>query len=367
MNRRGMLMTTVAGILATTRSSWALPSAATVVGLSLPLTGGQSEVGQDLLAGYQLALAASDSNLSLEVLDDGGDVARAAVNVKAMAANPRVLAVSGIVGTPHAEACLPVCSQGGLPVVGIRSGASSLRAGQPGIYHYRASFEDELNAVAKLCAGAGYKIMSIMFSKDSFGEGQRDHLIKAFAKYGIAVLPPVGVERGGANMSQATQDCAKLIKTSATASGVVLLLVAKTMVQAAKELRSTHGIVMPLYSMSFTATRSIAAEPIPELEGLGLVVAFPLPRSSGARLSQQFRQDCAKFKKMEILESPTAYEAYFYMSIILASGATSRAALVQKLNAGVSVKDISTRPNSQMVGFEYLQVVRKAAGGSLRA
>ena len=59
-----------------------------------------------------------------------------------------VVALSGIVGTPHAEAGLKAAKAGGLPVVGIRSGARHLRNGEPTVFHLR------MKAAATSCAGS---------------------------------------------------------------------------------------------------------------------------------------------------------------------------------------------------------------------
>jgi len=96
-----------------------------LIGLSLPLTGNQSDVAIDLQRGYGLALQGTGSDLRLQVLDDAGDASRTAANVAALASNSSVIALSGLVGTPHAEKALPIATAGGLPVVGIRSGAKS--------------------------------------------------------------------------------------------------------------------------------------------------------------------------------------------------------------------------------------------------
>jgi ABC-type branched-subunit amino acid transport system substrate-binding protein len=250
------------------------------IGLSLPLNGNQSEVAVDLQRGYGLALRATGSDMQLLVLDDAGDAARTATNVAAFVANSNVITLSGVVGTPHAEKALPIATAGGLPVVAIRSGAKILRRGQSGVYHLRSSYEDELDAVAKLCAGMGAKKVAIIHSDDSFGNPARLHFAAALKAFGIEPHAPIPVDRDKPNVAVAAAACATAVKSGNGLCPVVLLMISKPMSLVAKELREVHTIVVPTFAMSFVATRSVSSDIIPHLEGLGIVSAFPLPRIS---------------------------------------------------------------------------------------
>ena len=132
LNRRHIL--TTASVLA---ASVTLPEfvfgAEPVLGLTLPMTGAQAEVAKDLLAGHETALKAVGGPLVLRVLDDGFTPEKTAKNVDILASDPQVIGISGIVGAPNAQLALPVAVRMGLPVVGIRSGASSLRDGREGL------------------------------------------------------------------------------------------------------------------------------------------------------------------------------------------------------------------------------------------
>ena len=215
LNRRHIL--TTASVLA---ASVALPkfafAAEPVIGLSLPITGAQAEIAKDLLAGYEKALKAVNGPLVLRVLDDGIAPETTAKNMETLAADPQVIGISGIVGTPNAQAALPVAVRLGLPVVGIRSGASSLRDGQDGVFHLRASYEDELDKIAAMCAGAGLKKIVIVHSDDSFGKGTMAHLKTKLESLGVSIISSNPVNRNGEKMggalSRAGADVKKLMQ-----------------------------------------------------------------------------------------------------------------------------------------------------------
>ncbi len=338
-----------------------------LIGLSLPVTGVQAEVARDLELGYRLAFQSSNPDLQLLVLDDGGEAGRTASNVKAFVNNPNVIAITGIVGTPHAQQAIPLATAGGLPIVGIRSGAKSLRDGRAGVFHMRSSFEDELDAIAKICAGAGLQTVGIIHSADSFGEGSRTHLVAALKARGIEALPTMPVARDGSNIAAVTAKCAAAVSVKDKAAGIVLLMISKPMTEAAKELRDTHKIALPIFAMSFVATRSVSVDVVPYLTGLGLVSAFPIPQTSFSEASKQFRRDCEKFNQREIMGSLTAYEGYFYGSVIARTGAQTREQVNQKMLAGVRFGDQLIKPGVDMVGYHYLEIVRKSYDGKLKS
>ena len=94
MKRRHLLVTATAAAAASTLS-WASPGR--VLGLSLPLTGVQAEVARDLALGYQLALDAASSDLTLMILDDESKPDLTAANIRRFASDGSGLALSGIV------------------------------------------------------------------------------------------------------------------------------------------------------------------------------------------------------------------------------------------------------------------------------
>jgi branched-chain amino acid transport system substrate-binding protein len=337
------------------------------VGLSLPMTGVQAEVGKDLEIGYQLALMSNNSDLGLLVLDDNGDAARTATNVKAFASNPEVIVLSGVVGTAHAQAAIPVARAGNLPVVGMRSGAVYLRDGLEGVFHLRASYEQELDQIAKMCEGMGLRAVAIIHSDDPFGMGSRKHLESALKLKGIAALPPMPVARDGSNMVTVTEQCAEAVSVQGVPSGVVLLMISKPMSEAAKQLREKHKIYLPMIAMSFTATKSISSDVIPHLTGMGLVSAFPLPTSSISELCKQFRKDCMTFKMPDQIGSLTTLEGYVYGSVIAKTGAQTRDQVIQRMNTGVRMVDFWVKPDKQKVGYRYLEVVIKSSDGRLKS
>jgi branched-chain amino acid transport system substrate-binding protein len=89
-----------------------------IVGITLPLTGVQAPVGKELRLGYEAALG---DVADLDIQDDEFKELKTSGNMAAFAANPQIIASTGIVGTPHARAAIKAAVAGQLPVVGIKS------------------------------------------------------------------------------------------------------------------------------------------------------------------------------------------------------------------------------------------------------
>lgn len=361
MKRRALVLCGAASVALPRRALSATP----VLGVTLPLSGVQAEVARELETGYRLA--AADAGMDIKIMDDASVPDRVADNIKQLAADRAVAALSGIVGTPHAQAGLAAARDAGLPVIGIRSGAQFLRNGDSSVFHLRVSYEDELDKMVAYCRGAGIQRMSLMYSEDSFGVSSRDHLVSRLETAGIALASSIGVERNGSNIVDAARVTAEAVRGGFGA--VALLLIVKPMLAAARELRVTHSIALPILAMSFTITGSVASSRDQALSGLGLVSAFPLPRA-GVDIRKRYRDALAREGKPAVLaQSVTAYEGYFYGTVAAqALGASGgRDAVARRLHTGMSLGDTRIDFSQDMVGFRYLEFLHKSRDGLLRA
>lgn len=335
-----------------------------VLGLTLPLTGVQSEIALDMLDGYRLAAASMDDSFSIEVLDDASDPARTTENIRKLGASAGVLAASGIVGTPHAQAALPVATASGLPVVGIRSGAASLRGGEAGVFHFRSSYEAELDRLAQILAGSGSKNVEVIFSDDSFGKGSVKTLRASLDRLGVKMAEPISVNRNGENLAASVERLAERARAAKEYTAIVLLVIAGPMIDATRLLREKHKIVAPVYAMSHVANRRLAMENLPSFSGLGVMLAFPLPRVSKEAIAYKYRSIAIASKKPELVESLAAYEGFFYGTVFgaafreIGTGGT-RKELSQALRKGFSVGGVQVAMNSKNEGYSFVDVAYK--------
>jgi branched-chain amino acid transport system substrate-binding protein len=341
------------------------------VGIPLPFTGVQAEVANDLRAGYEMAFAqAGRLGLAVEPVwaDDLSQPDKTALLVDSFARDPSFVATSGIVGTPHAKAALPLARRGELPVVGIRSGASELRDGKPGVYHLRASFTDELTAIVKVIAGATLQRLAVVYSDDAFGKAAMAHVVQVAPTLGVSVVTNVPAERSGKDILEAVD---RAVDPSGKAGALLLLVLEGPMLRATEHARTQRQFLHPVFCMSFCATRRLADAKDAFLEGLGLMSAFPLPRTALSPLAEGFRTVAADWHRPGVVNSLTSFEGYLYGSVLLRAlqqaPELSRQGLVRAMSVPRSVGGVQVAFDSSNVGFRYLQLIYKARGGVLRA
>ncbi len=352
----------------------AWPARATVrarIGLVLPFSGPQAEVAQELRSGYDFAFRrAALSGIHVEALweDDRGS-AEATANVVASFARDRsVLATSGIVGTPHALLALPEAARGGLPVVGIRSGATALRNGAPGVFHLRASFEEEIALMLKYLKGAGLGRFSVVYPQDAFGTEAMQHLQAAARQQELVIATAQPCERNGADLQGAVEQA---VDISQRAGALIMLTLPEVTLKGVVHARKNCAFVAPVFCMSFCATRSLAQSKAPALEGLALASPFPLPWSSEATLASSFRQMIKETRQEHLLYSMAAFEGFVYGSALTSTLAqlpdAGRASLQLALRRPLDLGGLRIQFDARNVGYRYLQMIHKNRNGGLSA
>ncbi len=341
------------------------------VGVPLPFTGVQSEVANDLRAGYEMAFVrANDSGLNIEAIwaDDEAKADNTARLVEQFARDRSILATTGIVGTPHAKAAVPRAVVGGLPVVGIRSGAAELRDGTKGVYHLRASYTDELTSMVKVIHGAGLTRLAVVYSADAFGTAASAHVEKMAAALGLTLVANEPSDRGGADITAAV---GKALDRDRRATALLMLVLEGPMLKGVAHARQHMSFLSPVFCMSFCATRRLAEANEPHLVGLGLMSAFPLPRTDLSALADKFRLSAVAWHRPGIIHSLTAFEGYMYGAVLstalLRAKETTRYGLMAALSLPQDVGGIRVAFDAQYVGYRYLRLVYKSGTGVMRA
>lgn len=373
MNRRHTLRVISSAALACGPAvlTYARAASKVRVGISLPLSSVQAGVASDLQAGLSLAFARG-RELGVEVApeweDDKSDPDRTASAIGAFARDGSFVATTSIVGTPHAIKALPLAVQAGLPVVGLRSGATELRDGRPGVYHLRASFNDELSRMLKHAAGANLGRIAVVYSDDAFGRAAMAHARGIAPNHQVELAATLAAERNGSNVE-------RMVTAAVNASarqplGLLLLMIAEPMEKGLRHARDVLKYPNTVFAMSFCATRTLAESRVPYMQGLGVMSAFPLPRVDVSPLSQDFVR-LAQRLKPGTEQSLSSYEGFVYGSTLVqglvSAREPTRQGLRQALRPSLNVGGYRIAFDAANVGFNYLQTLRKSHDGILRA
>lgn len=125
----------------------------------LDLEGRSSALGQSMLVGMQAALKAgvvADRKLSLLSQNDSYTPDKTVRGVKELL-DSDVFLFMGNVGTPTAKVALPLLAEANAPALGFFTGSGILRPDKELIVNYRASYQQETEAVIKSALRAGVK------------------------------------------------------------------------------------------------------------------------------------------------------------------------------------------------------------------
>jgi branched-chain amino acid transport system substrate-binding protein len=258
---------------------------ASVIGASLPLTGKDASYGRELLEGARACLAASGvKNVQLEALDDGADAGRAARNLRALAANPRLLTVLGTFGTESTQAAVPVLEEARLPMVGPSTGSESLRSSGPRtMFHLRAGHMDEAAAIVTQLAELGIAEAAVIHANDALGqeglEGTRVEMARLSLRPSVVLaLDPPG-----------TLAPAALKRLVAAAPQAVIVIAHQD--QAAPfilQLRST-SLRPTVTAVSEAGGESLFEKVGPAARGIGLAQVMPHPWSANLPVTRFYQ------------------------------------------------------------------------------
>ena len=189
------LLWLVSGLLLLSCHVHSASSSNVVFGMSGPFTGSNSFLGHNTYAGVNAAffrsnrLSALPVNLSLVALDDGYDPTVALSNIQRLATEHNLLGVLGAVGTPTVQSILPFLTNYSIPLYGPVTGVRSLR--HPfvsNVVNVRGSYDDECEAIVRLCLELGRLRVSIFYQNDGFGQAGLSGLQLALSARGLAIL-----------------------------------------------------------------------------------------------------------------------------------------------------------------------------------
>jgi branched-chain amino acid transport system substrate-binding protein len=174
-----------------------------LLGQSVALTGPAQQLGLDMRLGASLYFdqvnlrgGVNGRKIVLKTLDDGYEATRAAENTKKLINDERVFALFGYVGTPTAQASLPIFTEAKVPFVGPFTGAELLRTPvNPYIFNVRASYWDETEAIVQHLTAMSVNKIAVFYQNDAYGLAGLTGVERALKKRGLEIVARGTVER----------------------------------------------------------------------------------------------------------------------------------------------------------------------------
>jgi len=163
------------------------------IGVILPLTGANANVGQKILKGLKYAIddfrKNSGINVVALVLDNRGDGYQSIRQAEFLAKNPRVLAIFGPVLTENAALVAVIANQYHIPMLTPTASGSQLTALGPYIFQANVDYENLGHFLGMYSARVGrVKTVASVSSADEFGKEFTDAYCRAIDEYGGQVV-----------------------------------------------------------------------------------------------------------------------------------------------------------------------------------
>jgi ABC-type branched-subunit amino acid transport system substrate-binding protein len=250
-----------------------------VLGQSVALTGPAEQLGKDMQLGANLYFDSINAKggvngrkVVLKTLDDGYDPPRAAANTRKLINDDKVFALFGYVGTPTAQASLPIFTEAKVPFVGAFTGAELLR--QPFnryIFNVRASYYDETEAIVQHLTAMSVDRIAVFYQNDAYGQAGLAGVERALKKRNLEVAGKGTVERNTVEVKKAVDE---MLKTKPLA--VVMIGAYKGCAAFITEMKKA-GANPTFWNVSFVGSKALAKELDKTGRGVQISQVVPFP------------------------------------------------------------------------------------------
>lgn len=254
-------------------------------------TGAASGLGRAMLDGATAVFQEANQRggihgrgIELVVADDGYDPDRAISETLRLVEEQQVFALFGNVGTPTTNAVIPIVQEMKVPLVGAFTGAMTLR--RPVVHeiiNFRASYDDESDALVQYFASRGVQRFGVLYQDDGFGNAVLDGTVRALQRRGMELVAKGSFQRG---TTAVKAGLAALIGHDLQA---VIMAGPYTPVAAFVREAGRAGLKAALATVSFVGTDSLLQ--LLGTQGNDIVISQVVPLPEDRRLP--IAADCA--------------------------------------------------------------------------
>ncbi len=336
--------------LALTALAFSLPAAASdgvtdteiKIGMVNAQNGPASGLGRGMRAGAEAVFRDANAKggvhgrkINLLVGDDGYDSARCVDETLRMIEQEKVFSLFGYVGTPTGNAVIPIVADLQMPLVGLFTGAMTLR--QPvtkQIFNVRASYDDEGEALVAHFVERGAKSVAVFYQDDGFGLAVLSGTEKALKRRGMKVAAKgtfqrntVAVKTGLIAMQEAKPDAIVMVGPYSPIAAFI------------KEARGA-GLKSQLATVSFVGTDNLVAQVGKDGDGVVISQVVPFPEDDDLPIQRECRDLLARSggAKLGFVNFEGCITARVMLAALERAGKTpSRQGLIDALNNMKSV------------------------------
>ena len=290
----GMRRRHVLGMLGFASTGIALPGrtfAAPASPATAPGSAGSIRIGQSadlssplarhflpVLEGQKLALddfntkgGVAGRKVELITLDDAFRVKNCVENVDILIDEHKVTALFGLASAAAVTAVLPVLAAKQVPLVGVYTGATQLRAAQhPFFFTSTASYRDEVLHMMRNQKTLERDRIAVVYMNNAFGQPMVPMSEEIARELGVTLVAKAPLAPDGSNVAQAVQQAMK-----GNPRSVILLAFGAGVGPFVKAWKAASGV--PLYAISIANTPQLLQDLGDDARGLALTQLTPSP------------------------------------------------------------------------------------------
>ncbi len=294
MHKLSLLVLASAGLTALTPAAHAvdgLSATEVKIGMVNVQTGPASGLGKGMRQGAEAVFKAVNGKggvhgrqINLLVGDDGYEPDKAIDETLKMIEQQKVFSLFGYVGTPTANAVLPIVKEMDVPLVGAFTGAMSLR--QPvtqQVFNVRASYDDEAETLVAHFIAKGAKSVAVFYQDDGFGAAVLSGTDKALKKRSMTISAKgtfqrntLAIKTGLAAMIDAKPDAVVMVGTYAPLAAFI------------REARAA-GLKSQLATVSFVGTDNLVSDVGAAGDGVVISQVVPFPDDNDLPIQRECR------------------------------------------------------------------------------
>ena len=298
MHKLSLLALASAGLAAFTPTAHAvdgLSATEVKIGMVNVQTGPASGLGKGMRQGAEAVFKAVNGKggvhgrqINLLVGDDGYEPDKAIDETLKMIEQQKVFSLFGYVGTPTANAVLPIVKEMDVPLVGAFTGAMSLR--QPvtqQVFNVRASYDDEAETLVAHFIAKGAKSVAVFYQDDGFGAAVLSGTDKALKKRSMTISAKgtfqrntLAIKTGLAAMIDAKPDAVVMVGTYAPLAAFI------------REARAA-GLKSQLATVSFVGTDNLVSDVGAAGDGVVISQVVPFPDDNDLPIQRECREALA--------------------------------------------------------------------------
>lgn len=251
------------------------------IGICNPTSGRQGDRGKQMVRGVEALFAQVNAaggihgrKLRAVSYDDHYESLYTVVGTQKLINDEKVFALCSYVGTAAATVVLPMLTEANIPLVGVTSGADSLRNNSsPFLFHVRPSYAQEIDAIVNhLVKDVGLKRIAVLYQQDGFGESTLRGVERALRQHNLTLLGKAGYVRNSVDLDAAADQLVAM-KPEAIILGAVFQPGAAFVraAQARKDFKPYLCAISAISTEEFVKSAGAASE------GVLVAQVFPSP------------------------------------------------------------------------------------------